>query len=605
MLGVHSLPTRHPQCAIPSCSLVSNKHNFTAAFESDEDQSEGDKIRAEHRKFMNSMSTNTRGASSSKRRTRPVVDLDESDGSPPEGEVDETPSKRKKGKQKDFLWSLNVSLDQEGEDTGDLPASSQRTTRSTKSSISPKSASKVNRRRQQSVTLSSDSDDELVVHAPKNSQKRKLGGPRQGVPAAGDDESDDHPIMSSSRRQRRSAVAEDDENDVYLPVISKNGKSKNQAIPVDDDSDDEDVVLSSVNKRRPRITIQEDEESDEESISSPLKKRRRPVAADSHDSDIRSSPPKRRKQVSNDEENNDSDLPSVKNITSSRIARSRSTSSSASTIPDRVTRQAKGRKHRTEREKTMELLRRKRAGENIEELTDSTEASPEPKRGAYDTNSSLEMLSNFEDESETEVVEKLKQKRKSNMNSYHLSDDSDFVVEDDDEDPLGVPLGLSDIPLQFRHAAHKPLKEHFKDAIEWMVHRKINPAFSRNDEIYLQAFMKLDAEYLGYATSKFVSTQWTAEFTRAIYARPILIERPCSEGEGYGVDGLPKCDVCNHRKHFPRFAIHFEGKAYHKSSLEEVEKGDSDDESDSDDAVSVNSKGHSLPPDDKEWFSGM
>ena len=187
----------------------------------------------------------------------------------------------------------------------------------------------------------------------------------------------------------------------------------------------------------------------------------------------------------------------------------------------------------------------------------------------------------------------------------HLSDDSDFVVEDD-EDPLGVPLGLLDIPLKFRHAAHKPMKEHFKDAIEWMVHRKINPAFSRSDEMYLQAFSKLDDEYQGYAKSKFVSSQWTAEFTRAIYARPILIERPCGPGEGYTIDGLPKCDVCNHRKHFPKFAIHFEGKAYHKSTLEEVERQDEEDEdSDSDDTLSVNSNGHSLPAEDKEWFSGM
>ncbi|MBN6743394.1 DUF4211 domain-containing protein, partial [Acidithiobacillus sp. MC6.1] len=86
------------------------------------------------------------------------------------------------------------------------------------------------------------------------------------------------------------------------------------------------------------------------------------------------------------------------------------------------------------------------------------------------------------------------------------------------------------------------------DAVEWMVHRKINPAFSRDDEIYLQAFTKLDDEYQGYAKSKFVSSQWTAEFTRAIYARPILVERPCAGHEGYTVDGLPKCDVCNHRK---------------------------------------------------------
>jgi len=81
-----------------------------------------------------------------------------------------------------------------------------------------------------------------------------------------------------------------------------------------------------------------------------------------------------------------------------------------------------------------------------------------------------------------------------------------------------------------------------------MVHNKINPAFSRGDPIYRQAFAKLDNEYGGYAKSKFVSTQWTAEFTRAIFARPMLIERhPLEEGEGITVEGVYKCDACNHR----------------------------------------------------------
>ena len=48
------------------------------------------------------------------------------------------------------------------------------------------------------------------------------------------------------------------------------------------------------------------------------------------------------------------------------------------------------------------------------------------------------------------------------------------------------------------------MKEHFKDVVEWMVHNKVNPAFARNDPIYRQAFMKVDAEYKGYAQSKYV-----------------------------------------------------------------------------------------------------
>ena len=530
---------------------------------------------ANSERFINRMGTSARNS-----RPRPEVDLDESDGSPAESET-ETPTKRNKGKQKVVSWNQAHPSDevQQTSENLDLP---ERHHMSTRKSTTPISAQKTKSRIKKVITLSSDSDSESMYRISKNLHERTSGAPKKQILDVdkGDERGDVRRALPSQTRQR-------------LP----SGKSQRQAILAKDDSDDEDVISSSVNRRRSRNA--------ETGISSPSKKRGQPVASDSEDSDIRSSPWKRRKQVNHDEEYDDSDLPSVKDITLDQRAKSRS-SSSASTIPNRVTRQAKAPKHRTEREKKLELLRRKRAGEDIEDLTDSSIASSEPRRGIYDSDSYLEMLDDFDDESEPEIIRKPQKKKTPNLDNYQLSDDSDFVVEDDEDDTIGVPpLGLLDIPLKFRHTAHKPMKEHFKDAVEWMVHRKINPAFSRNDEVYLQAFTKLDDEYMGYAKSKFVSTQWTAEFTRAIYARPILIERPCGPGEGYTIDGLPKCDVCNHRRHIPKFAIHFEGKAYYKSTLEEVEYQDSE-ESDveSDDATSVNSNGQSLPAEDKEWFSG-
>lgn len=126
---------------------------------------------------------------------------------------------------------------------------------------------------------------------------------------------------------------------------------------------------------------------------------------------------------------------------------------------------------------------------------------------------------------------------------------------------LGVPE-MSQIPLQFTHAAHKQLKEHFKDVVEWMVHKKVNPAFNKDDPMYRQAFAKMSDEVSGLATSKFISTQWTAEFTRALKARPELHERGLADGEGLNEEGIPKCDVCNHRKHYPKYGISLKGKAY-------------------------------------------
>ena len=70
--------------------------------------------------------------------------------------------------------------------------------------------------------------------------------------------------------------------------------------------------------------------------------------------------------------------------------------------------------------------------------------------------------------------------------------------------------------------------------------------------------------------------------------------------------GEVKCDACNHRKHQPSFAIQFKGKAYHKDTLEEVDQGSDDSENDEDDdeTGSVNSQGHDIPSENKEWFVG-
>lgn len=110
--------------------------------------------------------------------------------------------------------------------------------------------------------------------------------------------------------------------------------------------------------------------------------------------------------------------------------------------PSRVTRQQNTRRHRTAKEKTMELLKRKRAGEDIDELTES-ESDAESAKGAYDTDSDLQVLSEFEDEEESpEQVKEKRPKAKTTRRraSGDVEDhyDSEFVVDDDDA-PLGVP----------------------------------------------------------------------------------------------------------------------------------------------------------------------
>ena len=81
-------------------------------------------------------------------------------------------------------------------------------------------------------------------------------------------------------------------------------------------------------------------------------------------------------------------------------------------------------------------------------------------------------------------------KRQRGDSSDEEAGESDFVIEDN-EGPLGVPDYASLMPLEFTQAAHKPLKEHFRDVVEWMIQNKLNPGFTWNDPVYNQAFQKL------------------------------------------------------------------------------------------------------------------
>jgi hypothetical protein len=434
--------------------------------------------------------------------------------------------------------------------------------------------------RQKSVTLSDTSEDESATASARSSQ-RQISSLRNGKKY----QSSPEVATSSQRRGTKTDIADDsDEQEEYVRSLPL----KRQ----DDDEEEEDILPPSPRKRRQKATV-ETEEDESEPVKSPLKRTRKPI--DSDDSDILLSPTKRRRNAQPEDISSDSDLPSP-----GKIPRGVKRDSTSKT-PPRFTRQQKAaRRHRTEKEKKMELLKRRRAGENIEQVTDSESDSDEDN-----DDEELQELSEFEDEEESpEQVRKPTKPQSRNQDDQDSEDD--FVVEDE-EGPLGIP-DMAQIPLEFTHAAHKPIKEHFRDVVEWMVHNKINPGFSWDDPVYMTAFQKVDHDCGGFADSKFVSTQWTAEFTRAIYARPLLVIRELLPGEGIDVLGETKCEACNHRKHVPTFSLQLKGKAYNKVTLEEIDQDSSDESSDSDDSedekLSVNEKGQTLLSEDKQWFAG-
>ncbi|KAJ8123875.1 hypothetical protein ONZ43_g275 [Nemania bipapillata] len=412
-------------------------------------------------------------------------------------------------------------------------------------------ASKSHTSEPQASEESEEDEDELFIRNPRSSQSVSTRLQRTVIIDDSDNEEPEPPKLSSPRKRRRPSVSS---------VISL-------------DSDDAPILPRSPAKKLSPPTIIELDYSDEEIVS----------------------PPKRRKVV-----HHSSPSLSTSNRTPGRLKRPSAAASSPIKKPH------KG--HRSEKQKTMELLRRRRAGEKIDQLTSSESSEDEQeKRGIYDSDSEceFEVLKKFDDEEQEEVVEdqpaprtnREKQKPKKPTDQDNSGSDLDDFVTDDDDAPLGAPV---DIPLEFTSHAHKPLKDQFPFVIEWLVHNRIDPAFERKDPIYVNAWRKVDDEVSGLANSKFTSAAWKVDFNRALKSRPRLESFSLAQiGSGL----YETCEACGRSGHPSTFKIIFSGSAYHKDTLVEVES-ESDSEDDDNDTASIDTRGMALPPITKEWCVG-
>ncbi len=392
----------------------------------------------------------------------------------------------------------------------------------------------------------------------------------------------------------------------------------------EEDEDDEPIRLSHQSRLsrpgKPHITMKD---SDSDSDELPLSISR---------------PPTRRHILPSDDSDNDgnadNDDDSVIIVTSARRRQlTRKSPATPATPPSKITRSGllgedpssptkrssrSGRKGpRSEKQKKMELLRRRRQGEKIdtEDLTSSSDEAPAP---LYDSDPELAVLEDFDDEEEEEeprspprrVKGPKPSKAASNKSRRDLSQDKDdeddldgFVVEDDSAF-LGAPAELlNEVPIQFTSHAHKPLRVHFRDAIEWLVQRRINPGFDREDPLYKLAWRKLDDEVRGLANSKFMSAGWKVEFHKALRARPRIESIELARGD---IDRLQACHACGRKNHPATFKILFFGQAYNKDSLDDVEQdSSSESQQESEDEKSVDEDGNTIEPLTREWFVGV
>lgn len=244
---------------------------------------------------------------------------------------------------------------------------------------------------------------------------------------------------------------------------------------------------------------------------------------------------------------------------------------------------------KTKAQQQLELLKRRRAGRNVVDVSSGSEndAVKSPSR---------RLIYNEETDSRDDETGVESEQAGDNDPPLTLEEedldqyDEDFVVADEDE-PLGAPHTLSEMPLEFTRHAHKKPIEHFKDAVEWMVHNRLNPAFPRNDPIYQVAVQKLDDEVRGLAGSKFMSAAWNADFLSTLKAKPDIAY--------LDAHGLLEqhCEACNRSNHPAKFQLVFSGKPYHRQSLEEI----SDDEDEEDTTGSQDVRfGH----DEKAFYVG-
>lgn len=464
-------------------------------------------------------------------------------------------------------------------------------------------------------------------------------------------------FMSKARKAPRRVVESDSETPVEEDVglddtdgegpprhevarrnLSRPSKNEQQQFDVLDDSmDDSDAEQNNVRSSQslpPQAAPSDD--SDNAPLVTPRssvrhKKGRRVVddEEDEDDDDVVQTPAKRRKLGGDQAGKPKSIVISDDSDSSPGTPPGQTTPDNpASAGPDssaRKTRSSARKGHRSEKEKRMELLRRRRAGEKNLTMSDleTEEEEEEGDRGAlYDTDSDHQALDHFEDESEPEpdVTSAQKSKKKSGRLAKKQSagGDDQGVDEDtensdgnlasfidDEDDTIGVPEeALYHMPLQFTRASRKPLKAHFRDAVEWLIHRRINPAFERDDEVYKTAWTRLNDEVMGLANSKFISAVWRPEFYRALKARPYF--ETVELGTGHLATEFEKCQACGRSGHPATWAISFKGKPYDNWTLDEIEKESESDDSESDESeeVDYDADGNRLPAEDKQFFVG-
>jgi hypothetical protein len=502
------------------------------------------------------------------------------------------------------------------------------------------------------VSLSSDSDDEIQSRPTKRRRLGKDKGRRDVSSKSGSDiemssgrsssdgGSDGEVVVVNKRKVAQTADTAEESDDEILPA-NRTSKSHARRIQVQRSekepkasgrgraarpaSEDEEQAPRRRKLLTRRNRADESNESDDDAVPSERSQRRggrqplTPEQARSKKSRRKAneepSPPAQGLEEEEEEEGGDS--VDEDDELKEELAFLRS-----SPLPDRGRLRSTYEKPKSEREKALEALKKRRGG-TTEPSSSATPSRKKPIVVDSDSASELEVIAeeeddaNAEDELAEEEVEDDDEDDEPNAFSVFQEngEDEDFI--DDDSALIGVPAEHTAIPLEFTSLSRAKPRELFKYAIEWMVQKKINPAFAADDEIYTLAFKKLNDEVSGLASSKFHSSAWTADFSRAIRARPNLEVHEVGHHLREVLE--PHCEACNRKNHVATWEASLTGTPYNERTLEPLgDDSDSDSESGSDSSISscassadlngekaaYNANGERLPPVSKFWTLG-
>ena len=374
-----------------------------------------------------------------------------------------------------------------------------------------------------------------------------------------------------------------------IPVASSPVKIEDEDDSEDEEEEDVVVRPSTARSRKaalrnpPMIELDDSEESEEDIVTSSPAKRRKPNVEYS----APQTPSKRSEQDKLDlaedledlEDSSTSYLPmftSITNILLLVMTKNRTRGRLADSTKDR-------------RQKQLDILKRRRAGHKSAEESSASDNESEHSASEEDAEGvGYSYISSDKD------------KDSDNDPGVQPNEDLDRYEEDflDDEGQLGVPTGLEDVPLEFTRHRYKQPKEYFRDVVEWMVHNELNPTFSREDNVYHLAFMKLNDEVKGRAGSHYVSSAWNIDFKRALEARPEINTIPYPRSEGRG------CDACNKTNHPASFDIQFHGSPYLLETLSPVSDEDEDSNDELGSKGNIDRNGNSIPEAGTHFYLG-